>query len=116
MAMAQEKPAASRMMVIFRFRMNDKLTAAEREEYNDLAARMMKITSAMPGFISIREYSDANGESLGLTEWASAEALAAWRDHPEHQKAQERGRELFYKDYKITICAALHEYGFNRGK
>ena len=114
--MAQEKPAGGRMVVIFRSRMNDSLTAAEREEYNATAARLMKITSAMPGFIGIREYSGANGETLGITEWASAQALAAWRDHPEHKKAQERGRELFYKDYEITICAALHEYGFKRDK
>ena len=114
--MAQDKPAGGRMMVIFRFRMNEKLTAAQRAEYDDLAASMLKITSAMPGFISIREYGGADGETLGITEWASAEALAAWRDHPEHQKAQARGRELFYKEYKITICATLHEYGFNRAE
>lgn len=112
--MAQDGSASGRVMVIFRFRMNEKLTAAQREEYNELAERMLKITSAMPGFIGIREYNGADGETLGITEWASAEKLAAWRDHPEHQKAQARGRELFYKNYTITICAALHEYGFNR--
>lgn len=114
--MVQEKPADKRVMVIFRFTMNEKLTAAEREEYNAIAARLTKITSAMPGFIGIREYGGANGESLGITEWASAEALAAWRDHPEHRNAQARGRELFYKEYEITVCSPLHSYGFRRGE
>jgi heme-degrading monooxygenase HmoA len=113
--MAQERQSG-RVMVIFRFQMNDKLSPAEREEYNATAARLMEITSAMPGFISIREYSAANGENLGVTEWASAEALAAWRGHPEHRKAQQRGRELFYKEYEITICAPLHQYSFKRGE
>ncbi len=114
--MAHEEQPGGRMMVVFRFRMKDNLTPAEREEYNAIAARLMEITSAMPGFISIREYHGDKGETLGITEWASAEALAAWRDHPEHRKAQERGRELFYTDYDVTICAPLHQYSFKRGE
>ncbi len=110
--MAQDKQPG-RMMVVFRFRMREGLSAAEREEYNAIAARMMEITSSTPGFISFREYHD-KGETLGVTEWASAEALAAWRDHPEHRKAQERGREVFYADYDVTICAPLHQYSFKR--
>jgi heme-degrading monooxygenase HmoA len=113
--MDQEKQPG-RMMVIFRFRMREGLSAAERKEYNAIAARLTEITSAMPGFISIREYQGDKGETLGITEWASAEALAAWRDHPEHRKAQERGRELFYTDYDVTICAPLHQYSFKRAK
>lgn len=112
--MAQEKhPGGGRVMVVFRFRMRENLTPAEREEYDAIAARLMEVTSAMPGFISIREWHN-KGETLGITEWAPLEALAAWRDHPEHRKAQERGRELFYTDYDVTICTPLHQYSFKR--
>lgn len=100
-----------RVITIFRSRMKD-LTPAEREEYNADAARLMKIVGAMPGFISFREYESGDGESVGITEWASLEALAAWRDDPEHRKAQQRGRDLFYAEYNISICSPIHSYSF----
>ncbi|MGH8011320.1 MAG: antibiotic biosynthesis monooxygenase family protein, partial [Candidatus Binataceae bacterium] len=93
---------------IFRFRMRN-LSAAERDEYNTTAERMLRIVNAMPGFISFREYKNRDVELLGITEWASAEALAEWRENPEHRKAQERGRQAFYAEFEITVCATLHQ-------
>jgi heme-degrading monooxygenase HmoA len=104
-----------RVISFFRFRMND-LSAAERDEYNTTAERLFKIVSAMPGFISYREYEAPNGELLGVTEWTSAEALAAWRENPEHRKAQERGKQVFYAEYDITVCTRLHGYSFKSDK
>jgi len=46
-----------------------------------------------------------------VVEFASAEALAAWRDHPDHRKAQQRGRNDFYAEYEIINCTLLHRYG-----
>ena len=85
MAMAEQKNPG-RVISIFRFRMKN-LSPAERDEYNTTAARMLKIVNAMPGFISFREYKNPDGELLGITQWASAEALAEWRENPEHRKA-----------------------------
>lgn len=112
--MAVQK-SPDRVISIFRFRMKN-LSAAEREEYAAMAERLYKIASAMPGFISLREYEARNGESLGITEWASAEALAAWRQHPEHRQAQERGQQVFYAEYDISVCTPLREYSFKGGQ
>ena len=58
----------------------------------------------MPGFISFRRYTSEDGETLAVTEFASAEALAAWRDHPDHGKAQQRGRNEFTLNMKFSIA------------
>jgi heme-degrading monooxygenase HmoA len=110
--MAEQKNP-NRVISIFRFRMNN-LSAAEKDEYNATAERMLKIVNAMPGFISFREYKNHDGELLGITEWASADALAAWRENPEHRKAQERGRQAFYAEYEISVCTPLREYSFKQ--
>jgi heme-degrading monooxygenase HmoA len=112
MAMAEQKNP-NRVISIFRFRMRN-LSATERDEYNTTAERMLKIVNAMPGFISFREYKNRDGELLGITEWASAQALAEWRENPEHRKAQERGRQAFYAEFEITVCTPLHEYSFKQ--
>ncbi len=110
-----ERKNSHNVVAFFRYRMND-LSAAERAEYNRTAERLYGIASAMPGFVSYREYEGKNGELLGVTEWASAEALAAWREHPEHRQAQDRGRKVFYSEYEITVCTPLHKYDFKSDK
>jgi heme-degrading monooxygenase HmoA len=88
------------------------LTPAQREEYSSTAERLLALASAMPGFISFRHYTSDDGEMLVVVEFASAKALAAWRDHPAHRGAQQRGRDSFYAEYEITNCAVLHKYGY----
>jgi len=68
---------------------------------------MLTLASAMPGFISFRRYTSEDGETLAVTEFASAEAIAAWRDHPDHSKAQQRGRDEFYSEYEIINCTVM---------
>jgi heme-degrading monooxygenase HmoA len=38
--------------------------------------------------------------------------MRAWREHPEHQQAQELGRKLFYSTYRIQVCPTIREYSF----
>ena len=108
--MAEEHNSAH-VISLFRFRMRD-LTPLQREEYSSTAERLFMLASAMPGFISFRHYTRDDSELLAVVEFASAETLAAWRDHPDHRKAQQRGRNEFYADYEIINCAVLHRYGY----
>ena len=43
------------------------------------------------------------GEMLVLAEFDSLDAVDAWKAHPEHALAQQRGQE-FFADYRIQIC------------
>ena len=49
----------------------------------------------MPGFVSFKTFRADDGERVSVIEFASEEALRAWREHPEHRKAQELGRATF---------------------
>jgi heme-degrading monooxygenase HmoA len=101
-----EEQNSEHIISLFRFRMQD-LTPAQREEYSSTAERLLTLASAMPGFISFRHYTSGDGETLAVIEFASAEALVAWRDHPDHRKAQQRGRNDFYAEYEIINCAVM---------
>src|SRR5215469_12464280 len=80
-----EEHNSAHVISLFRFRMRD-LTPAQREEYSSIAEHLLTLASAMPGFISFRHYTSDDGELLAVVEFASAEALAAWRDHPDHRR------------------------------
>lgn len=83
-------------------------------EYQKTAMRMMELASGMPGFISFKTFSAPDGDSVSIVRWGSEEALNAWRNHPEHVKAQQRGREFFYQSYEVQVCRVIREYGFTR--
>ncbi|MBA2689566.1 MAG: antibiotic biosynthesis monooxygenase [Burkholderiales bacterium] len=61
----------------------------DEQALNQLGARMYEIATSMPGFVSYKDFTAADGESLSIVEFESKAALAAWRDHAEHKIAQQ---------------------------
>jgi heme-degrading monooxygenase HmoA len=47
-----------------------------------------------------------------VARFESHEALAEWRNHPEHQVAQHLGREKFFAKYRIEVCEPVRSYEF----
>lgn len=95
--------------IVFRTRLNPGIDMAELERHG---VRMAELATAMPGFVDYKEFAAADGEALSLIQFTSLEALAAWRNHPEHLEAQRRGREAFFAEYQIQICELLRETRF----
>lgn len=50
---------------------------------------------------------------MSIVEFADAASLLAWRNHPEHQRMQQRGREEFMSEYHIQVCRPEREYAFS---
>lgn len=74
------------------------------ECYYELADRLGVVARSMPGFISWRSYTSGDGERVSIHKWESAEQLRAWKEHPEHLKAQALGRRDFYDEFTINVC------------
>ena len=98
------------VVVLFRTRLRDDAGP----DYAPLAERMLELAQAMPGFVSFRHYGAADGERISVVEFESAETALAWRNHPEHREAQERGRTDFYSWYRLQVCEQLRERVFER--
>jgi len=80
--------------------------------YPATAARMEELVATMPGFLGIKTFRADDGERVSLFAFETLEALDAWRDHLEHRAAQRRGRDEFYAEYTLQICAPLREARF----
>jgi heme-degrading monooxygenase HmoA len=98
------------IVTIFRSR----LRPEHQEEYGPTAARMAELVRQMPGFVSFKTFTAADGERVTIAEFATEEAHAAWRDHPEHREAQRLGRERFYSEFRIQVCEVQRHYGYAR--
>jgi heme-degrading monooxygenase HmoA len=85
---------------------------ADVEKYERTCRRMHDLVEAMPGFISIKGYTSADGEEIDIVRFQDERALEAWRTQPEHSEAQERGRREFYDRFSVQACKVVRDYEF----
>jgi len=88
------------VIIVFRSRQRAGLEAEALAK----GTRMYTLATAMPGFISYKDFSSEDGETVSIVEFADHETLAAWRDHPEHRAVQAWGREHLFTEYSISVC------------
>jgi heme-degrading monooxygenase HmoA len=98
-------------MIVAMFRIYLK-PQANLEELGVLHQKMQAIVTTMPGFISVKMFTAEDGEVLALAEFDSLDALQAWKEHPEHIVAQQRGREEFLAAYRVQVCSSIREATF----
>ena len=51
--------------------------------------------------------------SIAVSYWESDEAIRAFKELAEHLVIQKRGRETYYKNYKMRVARVERDYGFN---
>jgi heme-degrading monooxygenase HmoA len=88
------------ILTIFRSRARADADFASLER---IGARMHELATRMPGFVSYKDFTAADGESVTIVEFESEETQRAWREHPEHKEAQRRAREQFLSEYQLQI-------------
>jgi heme-degrading monooxygenase HmoA len=97
------------IVTVFRARLR---ADADMAALGQIGERMYALATAMPGFVSYKDFTAADGEAVTVVEFASEPELLAWRNHPEHRDAQERGRREFFSEYRIQICRVDRAYRF----
>lgn len=97
----------ARVVVVFR----SKLRPGVEEEIAPLGMSLYQQAAALPGFISYKDFSSEDGEGVAVVEFETMESLEAWRHHPDHMRAKERGKNEFFESYRIQICNVVQAYG-----
>jgi len=99
-----------KLMIVTVFR--SRLKPGAHDEYVAMASRMKEIAEAMPGYISDKDFIAADGERVTVVEFESEDTVRAWRQHPEHIKAQQQARAMYFSSYRIQVCELLREAAF----
>jgi len=87
----------------------------QREPYLDIAAFLKPELSKIDGFISVERFQSITdpGKMLSLSIWRDEEAVKAWRNLLPHRKAQTRGRNGIFANYRLRVAAVIRDYGLN---
>jgi len=96
------------IVTVFRSRLNPET----QDEYGAVAQHMSELARTIPGYVSHKGFSAADGERVTIVEFETEEALQQWRVHPDHAKAKRRGIESFFSEYKFQICAVIKSRGW----
>lgn len=84
-----------------------------RDEYFATAAALAEDLRKIDGFISIERFESLvrPGRLLSLSYWRDGTAVSAWRNHPPHLAAQERGKTALFRDWRIRVAHVVRETG-----
>ena len=89
--------------------------AGRQQEYLDLAAQLRPELEKIDGFISIERFGSLTkpGKILSLSFWRDEAAIAQWRRHEEHRRAQHKGRGGVFANYRLRVAAVVRDYGMH---
>jgi heme-degrading monooxygenase HmoA len=104
-----EPEIARPVVTVFRSRLR---RDAVTNGYGELAARMEARARTMPGFIDFTTFTAPDGERVSVIVFDTIAHQHAWRDDPEHRVAQQRGRDIFYSEYSISVCQEIDRRRF----
>ena len=71
------------------------------QDYFDLAAELLPELEEIDGFISVERFSSLYND---------------WREHHQHQQAQQKGRGRIFEDYRIRVAEVIGDYGMTNRK
>ena len=90
--------------VIFRAEINEL-----DEAYADMAARMRDLAINEYGCVEFTAVTEGKRE-IAISYWDDQEQIKAWKQNPEHRKAQKLGRSKWYKSYRVQVVEIIRDY------
>ena len=101
-------PLPPYVAVIFTNHRADGVDAA----YDVAAARMVELAQAVDGFLGVESVRDPSGAGITVSYWRDHDAIADWRNHPEHLDAQSSGRADWYAWYELRVATVERAASF----
>ena len=80
-------------------------------EYEKTSARMRELAGRQEGFLGMESAGGLDGLEITVSYWRDSECARRWKENAEHLRAQRRGREKFYRAYRVRVCKVEREYG-----
>ena len=82
----------------------------EDKGYKKISEKMAELVSEQEGFLGFESVRDELG--ITVSYWRDEASIKKWKSNPEHQEAQNSGKEIWYKKYKIRIAKVERDYEF----
>lgn len=89
-------------------------TDHDDDGYQLMAARMDELAAHQDGFLGMTSVRDPLTRiGISVSYWRDEGCARAWKNVPEHRRAQEQGRGHWYREYSLTIAAVTRDYAWD---
>jgi heme-degrading monooxygenase HmoA len=91
----------------------DPADEAVYQEYLRESARLRELLPGLDGFHGIERFASEREPRryLAIAYFTDEAAVAAWRNTPDHRRAQALGRSRFFTGYRLRIAEVVRDYG-----
>jgi len=78
--------------------------------YARMLERMEALAAEQPGYLGIESVKDGLA-GITVSYWRDEADAAAWKQVAEHLVAQERGKQIWYDEYRVRVATVVRDYG-----
>jgi heme-degrading monooxygenase HmoA len=82
--------------------------------YEETAKAMNELAAGQPGYLGVESAREDDGLGITVSYWQDEDAAREWKLVAEHLLAQRRGRETWYREYRVRVAVVGRDYGFAR--
>lgn len=79
------------------------------EAYLTTAARMRELAMERYGCLEFSAATEGDQE-IAISYWDDQDRIRAWKNDPEHLRAQELGQTRWYSSYQVEVVEILRSY------
>lgn len=83
------------------------------EGYDKDTQAVLELAKGHPGFIGVEAAGD-DDLSFAISYWESDESIRNFKELAEHLVIQDKGRDNYYRKYKVRIAKVERDYEFER--
>ncbi len=80
-------------------------------EYSQTANNLRELALTEFNCVDFKAITEGTDE-IAISYWESLDDIKRWKNHPTHIKAQQLGRDRWYKSYSVQIAEVGREYKF----
>ena len=89
-------------------------TGDDADGYAEAAVAMDALAARQPGYLGVDSARGPSGFGITVSYWVDDAAALAWREHPDHIAIRDRGRALWYADYRVDVARIERSYAWTR--
>lgn len=81
--------------------------------YDETVQELRRLAEAQAGYLGM-ESVNGGGREITVSYWRDLDSINAWKEHPRHRAAREKGRTTWYQYYDIKVVKIAKHYDFKR--
>lgn len=75
---------------------------------------MSELAARQPGYLGEEHARSADGFGITVSYWCDDASARVWRDHPDHARIRDQGRDKWYQSYSLHVARVERGYDWQK--